>query len=320
MANALDRYLLFNLRRINMAFFTLPEITSTGCLHDRHTYNCKYTKPVMRKPASRNDHNGNVDSHARSLKNKRRQVEIAPITGPFIPVNGRRHILLADAENLIYSAANLGFHLSVSELTRILRQNYPGILLHAFISVPQDRRDHRLDPFDQSGWDIHTNPIHEVKTSNGVRRRANSDNDMLFKSGWLLSRNKVETVIIGSGDGDLSDDLARAVSEIIPRATVWTLSLAGATSHRLNAIHNPWIAGNIEVGLDCLETGKEVHPGKCVTVRPSTDPVRDRFQKYWKKIPHFLANEPLIKQMRDFSATKSKHLQSGFNFLKPGGY
>jgi hypothetical protein len=302
-----------------MAFFTFPEIPATNRLDARHTHNRHHAQPAMRRSVSRNDHTGPVDSHPKPLKNKRPGVEIAPITGPFIPVSGRRHILLADAENLIYSAANLGFHLSVYELTRKLHQNYPGILLHAFISVPQDRKDHRLDPFAQSGWDIHTNPIHDVRTCHGIRKRANSDNDMLFHSGWILSRTRVETVIIGSGDGDLSDDLARAVSEINPRPMVLTLSLAGATSERLNALQNSNIDGNIEVGLDCLATGKPVYSSIQVPERTSADLVRDRFQKYWKKIPHLFTNDPLIKQVRNFSAINGKQLQNGFNFLKPGG-
>jgi hypothetical protein len=64
---------------------------------------------------------------------------------------------------------------------------------------------------------------------------------------------------------------------------------------------------------------KQGVPVVIVPERPSADPVTDRFQKYRKKIPHLLANDPLIKQVRDFSAIKGKHLQSGLNFLKPGG-
>jgi len=179
-------------------------------------------------------------------------MSIAQRTGPLSGLSGCSAMLLADAENLIYSAANLGYSLSFVRLAELLRQASRRCTLHTFLSTPPQGHDARIEPFEQSGWVIHTNPIHEVKTRNGSRLRANSDNFLLFSAGRLLSKHRVDKVIIGSGDGDLSDDLARAVSELDTKPLVLTMSLAGSTSHRLNAVHNPRIAGNIEVGLDCL--------------------------------------------------------------------
>lgn len=182
----------------------------------------------------------------------RNPVSIAPRTGPLFHLAGRRALLLADAENLIYSAENLGCGIFFDRLAAMLFHVCRECRLHAYLSTPPNQRDPRLVAFEGSGWTIHTNPIHEVRTRAGFRRRANADNFLLFSAGRLLSRHQVDAVVIGTGDGDLADDLARAVKDLDDNPQVFTLSLAGATSHRLNADHNPRIAGNIEVGRDCL--------------------------------------------------------------------
>jgi hypothetical protein len=58
--------------------------------------------------------------------------------------------------------------------------------------------------------------------------------------------------MLASGDGDLVCDLARGLHGLPTRRAIYTLSLAGSTSLRLDAARNRDIAGNIEIGLDCL--------------------------------------------------------------------
>jgi hypothetical protein len=180
-----------------------------------------------------------------------RVLEIAPVTGPLAPLAGKKVLVLADHENWFYSARSLGARVSFRSLGEQLRLATHACALHAFFSrAPGDQR--RLRYLAERGWQPHANDIEEVATCRGTERRANCDNFLLFMAGVLASRSNAEVVVIGSGDGRLSGELARALRSLPAKRTVHTLSLAGSTAMSLNARENPDIAGNIEIGLDCL--------------------------------------------------------------------
>jgi hypothetical protein len=114
-----------------------------------------------------------------------------------------------------------------------------------------------------------------VKTARSIRKRngwgadANADNHVAFLTGLLAGLTPIDLVIIGTGDGQLAEDVAEAVSQLPKPLEVVTLSLAGSTATRLDARVCPLIAANIEVGLDCLRP-RDNTANTSSSVRPKT--------------------------------------------------
>lgn len=178
-------------------------------------------------------------------------VEIASVTGPLESLHGQKVLLLADVENLIYSARNLGYKVSFRMLGQRLQAIARSCSLHAFFSRPQG--DDTLERyFQERGWITHPKNIEEFMTHKGWQRHANSDNDILFHAGNLVTRHDADFILVASGDGLLAGDLARLITGLPKSRHVATVSLAGSTSFRLDARTNPNITFNIEIGLDCL--------------------------------------------------------------------
>jgi len=178
---------------------------------------------------------------------------VAPDTGPLEVLAGRRVLVLADVENLSFSAQKrLGFEIQYASLAERLAKLTTACTLHAFFSADGQRSEAQRAYFSERGWYVHDRPIEVIQTHAGEKNRANIDTLMLFQAGLLCSRSQANTVVLASGDGDLVCDLAGAIGRLpTPRAVV-TLSLAGSTSWRLNARDNPHIAANLEIGHDCL--------------------------------------------------------------------
>jgi hypothetical protein len=180
-----------------------------------------------------------------------RRAEIASTTGPLAMLAGKKVVVLADLENWVYSARSLGAKVSFGRLGELIRLVSRSCGLHAFFSrMPGDEGRSRY--LAERGWCPHPNDIEVVATCRGRERRANCDNFLLFMAGVLASRSEAEVIVIGSGDGRLAGELARALLSLPKKRQVVTLSLAGSTASCLNASANPSIAGNIEIGRDCL--------------------------------------------------------------------
>lgn len=188
-------------------------------------------------------------SHQTSSLSK--SIHIAQKTGPLSLINNRNILVLADVENLNYSARDLGYKLSYRQLGDILRQLTKTCALHAFFSR-EPGNDQWEQYFKNRGWHPHPYDIKTVRTHRGKETLANSDNLILFTTGLLASRSSADVITLGSGDGTMVCDIAQALSHLPKKRTIVTLSLAGSTSHRLNAQTNPHIIANIEIGLDCL--------------------------------------------------------------------
>lgn len=184
-------------------------------------------------------------------KGANHRVEVAYASGPLEMLADKKVLVLADLENWIYSARSLGAKVSFYLLGERLRSASRSCGLHAFFSRKPDDNS-RIIYLMQRGWTPHPNDIEEVNTIRGTERRANCDNFLIFSSGVLVSRSDAEVVVIGSGDGRLSGELARALRKLPKKRKVLTMSLAGSTAASLNAEDNPYITANIEIGMDCL--------------------------------------------------------------------
>lgn len=175
--------------------------------------------------------------------------DVAPQTGPLEGLKGQRVIVIADVENLSFSAKNLnhGYRLSYKALAERLRTYTKGCSLHAFYS--SNANDNRAEYFQKRGWIPHVKPIDIV--NRGREKLANSDVFLAAKAG-ILVRNGFDAVVLATGDGSLAIDIARAIVALPKKRAIFTLSLAGSTSRRLDASRNPIISENIEIGLDVL--------------------------------------------------------------------
>ena len=174
--------------------------------------------------------------------------EVPSITGPLDRLEGRRILALLDVENLTISTRQAGFELIYAKLADRLKSASRAACLHAVLSVdPNDTCDR--EHMEQSGFTVHTRNIQRLP---GGRKTANADNLFAFKAGVLVTRSKANLVVLGSGDGQLCDDIAQFIGTLPGKREVLTLSVAGATSSLLNARTNSAIAENIEVGCDVL--------------------------------------------------------------------
>ncbi len=171
--------------------------------------------------------------------------EIADRTGPLSVIRDRRILIIADVQNLAQGARDLGFHLSWSTLARKLTTGAASASRHAVFARRSD--DHRRSAnFFKWGWIPHAKTIE-------MHSESNADNVLAFMAGSLISRMTPDVIVLGTGDGSLAEDVAEAISSLIPHPRpVVTLSFAASTAGRLNAQISSLVTANIEIGRDCL--------------------------------------------------------------------
>jgi hypothetical protein len=176
---------------------------------------------------------------------------VADQTGPLSFLTDRSVLVIADMENLVLGARDLGLVLDLQALAVVLRDASNRCELHAFYSRVLGDNSFE-NTLTAARWTSHPRTIEVVQSFRGPRRRANSDNTILIYTGALAIQSVADVVILATGDGDLAVDGARHLGELRPEVAVATMSLAGSTSPRLNAQSNPDITANIEIGRDCL--------------------------------------------------------------------
>jgi hypothetical protein len=169
-------------------------------------------------------------------------------TGPLEVIRGRSLVVVADVENLSYSAQKAGFKMSYAGLADILKRVAADVSLHAFFSRrPDDVSWEQY--FAQRGWQPHARDIEIVQTCRGMEKLANADNLLAFHAGRLAAETDAD-MLVASGDGALVCDIARAVTSLSSARRVFTLGFPGATAARLTC--SQFIAGNLLLGRDCL--------------------------------------------------------------------
>lgn len=175
-------------------------------------------------------------------------VEIPRHTGPLDLLRDRRSVLVVDCENLTISGRNLGYELDYGKLAGLLKRATRSISLHAVLSVQEgDHRDRAY--MEEAGFQVHTRLIRYLP--NG-RKAANADNLFAFTAGNVISRSTANVVLLGSGDGQLCDDVVQCVKALPGKREILTLSVAGSTSGLLDARTHSSITANVEVGCDLL--------------------------------------------------------------------
>lgn len=182
----------------------------------------------------------------------RGRTSVPGTTGPLDIIRKRRVLVIADAQNLDYSARDIGCKMSWRSLGEVLDKACSRCSRHVIFSRNAGQNQ-RVAYYAARGWQTHARLNRTVQTMNGAERKSNADFLLAFIAG-RLSGAKWDIVIIASGDGDLVEDVAEGILSLGSVRTVITLSLAGSTAWRLDARRSSLITGNIKIGLDCLHS------------------------------------------------------------------
>lgn len=182
---------------------------------------------------------------------ERPAIEIASATAPMDVLRGQRIAVVADAQNLCLGARDLGFRLAWGALGRRLTHAAGQAYLHAVYACGSAGAA-SSNYFASRGWVPHPKSIRVVRRQSGWTRKSNADNSFAVIAGAVCRPAVIDLIVVGTGDGELAQDVAEAVRQFHERARVVTLSLAGSTAASLNARYSRLIDANIEIGLDCL--------------------------------------------------------------------
>ena len=171
-------------------------------------------------------------------------------TGPLRLLHARNLVVVADVENLTYSARNAGYRFSYAALGAALTDTAKSLRLHACFSRQEHHRDWE-HYFQQRGWTPHARDVSYSRSRYGMQKHANADALIAFHSGRLAAETDAD-ILIATGDGALAIDVANSVAEVWPDRLIFTLAFPGAASASLRATNRSPIAGNLLVGLDVL--------------------------------------------------------------------
>lgn len=182
----------------------------------------------------------------------RRAMSALPATTDFSALVGKRLLCLVDEDNLRISLKDHGRRLSYQRLMKRLKAKARSMSGWAVLTAAagDHRRAHYLK---KRGWDVLRINQETVMTVRGLERKANADFDLAFLAGHLVSTARSDTVVIGTGDGDLAISVARGLKRIQPSIRVFSMSIPGSTCHRL-LTRTDLFDGNFLVGLDITRT------------------------------------------------------------------
>lgn len=192
----------------------------------------------------------------------KRTANIAQATGPFTPLKDQANVVVvADVENLAYGARDLGMTVNFGLLGKRLGATLNKPALHAVFSAPaSDGRTAQL--LTAMGWSAHQRNI--------VGRQANADSAIAFQAAALIASMNAKACIIATGDGGLALDIANGIrSSFRDCSLIATMSLAGSTSHLLDARRTPVIDLNIEIGRDVMRSNRQKRHVPIIPALPS---------------------------------------------------
>ena len=134
-----------------------------------------------------------------------------------------------------------------------------SIELHAVLTSV-DGQSPRSNYLSGRGFDV-LNVKREIVQTASSRRVVPNDFDISFMVGASLAQGGFNALLLGTGDGDLALAIARGVRRVSPQTRVYTLSVPGATSSRIQKEHAPeLVAGNLFVDESLLRRPKSMVP------------------------------------------------------------
>lgn len=179
-----------------------------------------------------------------------RPAPLLSVTTDLRRLAGRRPLCVLDDANLRISLEELGRRLSYRRLLQALRGVCPNLSAYSVLTTPAgDMRRYRY--LRSRGWCALAIGEEHVDTVNGPVRKANADMDLVFLLASRLTVSRHDSILLGTGDGDLALAIARGIRRRQRPLPVYTLSVPGSTSHRILVRNHPHLfAGNILVGRD----------------------------------------------------------------------
>jgi len=171
-----------------------------------------------------------------------------PATTDLSALKGRHVLTVVDEDNLRISMRQhhqpLSYRLLLGKLHTETRCVFPLAVLTA--AEGDQRREAYLK---NTGWNVLVVPRETVFTTAGPQLKANADFDLAFELGHLVNTGQFDTVLLGTGDGDLAVAIGRGIRRRCPTLHLFTLSVPGSTSGRLRT-RSDLFDGNIAVGRD----------------------------------------------------------------------
>ena len=171
-----------------------------------------------------------------------------PTTTDFSLLKGRNLLAVVDDDNLRISMQQCRRPLSYSILLSRL-QNESGYVFPLTVLTVQAGDLKRELELKGNGWNVLVIPKENVFTITGPQIKANADFDLAFELGHLVNSIQFDTVLLGTGDGDLAVAVGRGIRRTCPRIRLLTLSVPASTSTRLRT-RPDLFDGNIAVGCN----------------------------------------------------------------------
>ena len=176
---------------------------------------------------------------------------IAARTGPLESLRDKRILVIADGQNLVHGARDLGYRLSWERLRQCIDVASKSASFYA-VCARNPGEFGFAAALQTQGWSPYVKTVRRIWRLGKWLRDANADNLVAFAAGTLCQTIPADLVVLGTGDGQLAEDVAEAIGMLDGARPVATLSLAGSTAARLDARRSSLIAANIEIGRDCL--------------------------------------------------------------------
>lgn len=192
--------------------------------------------------------NSVADHHAPNLKSQFSNGRYGmPNSTDLSTLVGRHVLFIGDAENLSYTYRNEELDLDFGSLLSSVRALANQVEAYAFATVTEGQpMEYAEQYFKSCGWTPMLNP---ARHEHG-KVIANSDAAILINTGRLLSQSKANTLLIGSGDGELGNAIAEFAQGLPNRPRIITIGRSGSLSNKLVAGRNLHIAANISLGSD----------------------------------------------------------------------
>ncbi len=166
----------------------------------------------------------------------------------FSPLKGCRVLTVVDEDNIRISMQQHRQPLSYRRLLARLHSETNRVFPLAVLTAPEgDQR--RVAYLKSRGWNVLAIPRETVLTTAGPQLKANADFDLAFELGHLVNTGQFDTVLLGTGDGDLAVAIGRGIRRRCPQLHLFTLSVPGSASGRLRS-RSDLFDGNIVVGRD----------------------------------------------------------------------
>lgn len=175
-----------------------------------------------------------------------RRSRFFPSTTSFEALRATRCLCLVDDDNLRISLQAFGLAMSYSVLRTRLESVGAAVDPWTVLTDKAGSR-RRANCLRRSGWNVLQLDREVRATPRGLEVNGNADHELVFLAGMLTAKRPFDSVLLGTGDGDLAVSLARSLKELAS-VPVTTISVMGSSSHRL--ADQTLFSGRILVGRD----------------------------------------------------------------------